>query len=671
MKRTLLVCVSLVAAASLLAIPAQAEHSYRKRSFFEVLFGIKPKPRKRVAINQEPWWDEDSDVREPRKKKNARKIARIVPGVDDPAVVKKKKLAPAVATAFIDPEIAEGFGMGNLVYAAPVLVAVNDRNIPRTSTGDATTDPIRLALADRETDIRATALIKKLVVEQYKSTDFQPLWVKDGALTARGAQVLTLLKASASEGLMQVQYLPPVLSGFDNVDDQIAGSTLAQAQLDVGLTVAAITYAQHVSGGVFDPALLSQYHDIKPETVDGKVALKVLSFSPFPAEYLKGLVPQHPAYFALKAELGRMDDTTIVVSRFPAGPRVKPGQKDPRIIALRAVLAEESLIQPVEVTDTNRSKLEFLDKPLAKVLKSYQKSRGLKETGQLDEDTVAVLGGVPPVGNRKLIAINMERLRWMPRNLGNRHVLVNQASYSVDVFESNKLIWESNVIVGKPLTQTAVFSETMKSVVFNPSWGIPPSILINEYLPKLRRDPNYLDKIGYQVVNLKGKLVKSKTIDWSTVGSDNLPGVLQPPGESNALGEVKFLFPNKHAIYMHDTPNRDLFVREKRNFSHGCVRVENPREFAQILLGWDAEDVAERIDGKESSTILLGNQVRVHLAYFTAWPSESGEIAYFGDAYERDKTLLAALNVAEKAFAPKRAQQVVENSKSTLKITID
>jgi murein L,D-transpeptidase YcbB/YkuD len=234
---------------------------------------------------------------------------------------------------------------------------------------------------------------------------------------------------------------------------------------------------------------------------------------------------------------------------------------------------------------------------------------------------------------------NMERMRWLPRQLGARHIFVNPAAFEADVVENGREVWSTRVIVGKPNTQTAVFHDEMELVVFNPSWGVPPSIIAKEYLPKLRRDPGYLDRLGFKVVNQNGKVIPSRSVRWSSYGSKVPFGIQQPPGAKNALGEVKFLFPNTHNIYMHDTPNRELFEEDARAFSHGCVRVQNPREFAAILLGWDAETVEQNIATPKSETVRLKQKIPVHLAYFTAWPDETGKIRFFDDIYGRDKAM--------------------------------
>jgi len=200
---------------------------------------------------------------------------------------------------------------------------------------------------------------------------------------------------------------------------------------------------------------------------------------------------------------------------------------------------------------------------------------------------------------------------------------------------------------------------------------MPQSILINEYLGKLRRDPGYFDRIGYQVVNAKGKKVSSRSISWGSVGANSGIGVVQPAGDGNALGELKFLFPNSHSIYMHDTPNRELFSENRRAFSHGCVRVQNPREFAKVLLGISDEEVESRIAQGNTQNVKLAEKVPVHLTYFTAWPDNDGKIRYFPDIYERDKTLEGARAITAKAFGNPSTVKIVEAAAKSTDISAD
>jgi murein L,D-transpeptidase YcbB/YkuD len=240
----------------------------------------------------------------------------------------------------------------------------------------------------------------------------------------------------------------------------------------------------------------------------------------------------------------------------------------------------------------------------------------------------------------------MERLRWLPRYLGKRYVFVNQAAFQLRMVDEGREIWRTKVIVGKPNTQTVAFSDKMETVIFNPSWGVPASIMKNEMIPKLLRDPDYLDRLGYRIV-IPGsnKVIQSSWVDWWRYRDGKVPFLIQqPPGDDNALGEVKFLFPNAHDIYMHDTPYRELFAKDVRALSHGCVRIENPRHFAELLLGLDAADIDARIEGGVSEQTPVTKETAVHLTYFTAWPQDDGRIVYYDDIYGRDQRMARAFS---------------------------
>lgn len=652
MNRVILLSISIAAALAVAAPSADAGFFKKKKrpTFFENLFGAQSfegnsRDRKLRQAGRN-WWEQDG-------------------GYGDSIFGKKGS-----GTAFVDPEEGGSHGMGNLNYALPKSMALFDPSFSNLSTTETEASFIRLALSDMDTPVRASDAVRKLVLDHYRNTGFKPLWTNGGKLTERGGVLLQLLAKAGDEGLNPDRYLPTALASYSGPDGQVAGDGIALAQLDVGLTVSALNYARHISGGAFEPELLSSYYDVKPEYADPAVALKVLAYSPFPADYLQSLAPAHPAYRALKAELAKLATEKDKTKPFASGKRVKAGQKDERIGELRIRLAAEGFLPAAAASIGEEA--ATLDKPLIKALLAYQKARGIGQTGQLDQATVRALnGGDAPDALREKLIANMERIRWLPKNLGRRYVFVNQAAFRVDVMEDGKRAWTSKVVVGRPDMQTVLFSDVMETVVFNPTWGVPQSILLNDYLPKLRNDPSYLDRKGFQVVNAQGQRVSSSSVDWYSVGKGSGIGVVQPAGEDNALGKIKFLFPNKHSIYMHDTPNKELFAESQRSFSHGCVRVENPREFAQVLLKWDAAKVDGRIAGGKTSTVKVRDEIRVHLTYFTAWPDDSGKIQYFSDGYGRDEGLVKALKNTAAVFARKDPAKLVQNAGSEPPVKID
>jgi len=553
---------------------------------------------------------------------------------DTPKTSKRSKVVIVDADPGGDP----GFGMGNLTYVPPKLVALSGITLASAAPADAAAAAIYGQLSTEGPSLRVLLAARDALLAQYAAQSYRPIWLKDGKLSERGKDVLKLLASAGEEGLQAQGYLPTGLSSFDSPLPEYDAA--AMARLDIDLSAAALRYAHDASGGQFEPERLSRYHDVSPPWVAPDQALKVIAFSPFAADYLKGLNPSHPAYAAMKKALAeiRAKQAEPQPEKIADGDIVKKGDSDPRIPAVRTRLAELGFTsEPADDAEP-----ELLDAELSVQLRLFQKQAGVKISGALGPQTVAALNTAGDGGSADKLLDNMERIRWLPRDLGNRYVFVNQAAFEAMVMKDGKPEWTTRVIVGKPDTQTAVFNDEMEMVVFNPSWGVPPSIIANEYLPKLRRDPGYLDKMGFKVVNQQGKVVSSRSVSWGSYGSKVPYGIQQPPGEKNALGELKFLFPNSHDIYMHDTPSRELFEKDVRAFSHGCVRVQNPREFASVLLGMTPEDVAAKVESKGSETVRLKEKLPVHITYFTAWPDEAGNIVYFNDIYGRDRTLETA-----------------------------
>ena len=521
---------------------------------------------------------------------------------------------------------------------------------------------IQAELLDPPIAIRVTLAERKAILADYQARGFKPLWTDAKGLTPRGREVLEVLARSGDDAMRPADYLPSALGSFEEDGTSLNHDPARLARLELGLTAMALKYARDASSGRLIPERLTTYNDLQPERVEAAKTMKILAFSPFAAAWLRSQQPQHPAYAKLKeAYIALRDSADFDAAPIPAGNRVKPGHTDRRLPAVRKALVGLGFYEaefrvdvagmPPALRQAALARETVLDASLAAAIKSFQAKVNLKPTGTLEPGTVTALNQHSPRENLDRLALNMDRMRWLPKNLGQRYVMMNQPAFELRIMDKGKQVWRTNVIVGKTHTQTVAFHDEMETVVFNPSWGVPQSIIAKEMLPILRKDPSYLDRNGYRVILPNGKIVKSRSINWRIYGNKIPLSVQQPPSDDNALGEIKFLFPNTHNIYMHDTPTRALFAKPVRAFSHGCVRVENPREFATHVMGLDRSEIDSRIDSGESTTVKLKHKLPVHLVYFTAWPDENGRIVYYDDIYGRDARMEKAYSevaVAEK-----------------------
>lgn len=597
--------------------PAEAASKTQKPAFLDKLFsnsGSKPTKKRRTMFGSFKDNPSYMEVDPATRKSSKRSKVRIVDA---------------------DPGGDAGYGMGNLTYVPPKLVPMGGIALSDAAPADPAAAAIHSQLISAVPSLRVLPATRDALLAQYAAQAYRPIWLKDGKLTDRGKDVLQLLAAAGEEGLEPQSYLPTGLASFASPLPEY--DQAAMARLDIDLSAAALRYARDASGGQFDPARLSRYHDVAPPWVAPDQALRVIAFSPFAADYLRGLNPTHTAYGTMKKALAdlRAIEAEPRDDKIADGDIVKKGGSDARIPAVRTRLAELGFTaEPADEADPY-----LLDAELSVQLRLFQKQAGVRVSGALGPQTVTALNNAGSGGSIDKLLDNMERLRWLPRDLGKRYVFVNQPAFEASVMKDGKPEWTTRVIVGKPDTQTSVFHDEMEMVVFNPSWGVPPSIIANEYLPKLRNDPGYLDRLGFKVVTQQGKVVPSSSVSWWEYGSKVPYGIQQPPGEKNALGELKFLFPNSHDIYMHDTPSRELFEKDMRAFSHGCVRVQDPRKFASVVLGITPEEVAAKVESRDSTTVRLKEKLPVHITYFTAWPDAAGNMVYFNDIYGRDRTL--------------------------------
>jgi murein L,D-transpeptidase YcbB/YkuD len=488
---------------------------------------------------------------------------------------------------------------------------------------------IRSELADAGTE--GTFLDKRDaagVAEYYAEQGYTPIWIEDGKLSDRALKVIQRIKQAAADGLDPSWYpLPPVQFGA------LAMPTDAGiAKADVELSDAVVTFARNLHSGRLDPNEVSPNFSYQPNLLDPLAVLASASTSDDEDALFTSYNPQHPEFQALRQRLAEIRDqpaaTQVIVAD---GPTLKLGVSDWRVVNLR---------QRLNVTDQVSDPLVYDDGVVAAV-KAWQASKGLKADGMLGKASLAVLNTVPanPVST---ILVNMERWRWMPENMGSFYVRVNIPNFNLDIYRNAKVVYTTRIVVGQTDKQTPIFSDEIETADVNPTWNVPSSIATKEMLPKAIANPASLS--GYQVFeNLDGTFrpVDPTQVDWSSVDMRRIQ-IKQPPGDDNALGSIKFLFPNPYAVYLHDTPSKSFFQRDYRALSHGCMRVENPWDFAAVLLQDDPNVSVPKLKalvGGRETAVALTHKIPVHITYFTAWIDASGELQLRNDLYGHDKEM--------------------------------
>ncbi len=366
----------------------------------------------------------------------------------------------------------------------------------------------------------------------------------------------------------------------------------------------------------------------KPELADpAAILMKVAAAGDEAAMVLKSFNPPQKGYEALREKLAELRHVSVATARvmIPGGPELKVGMRDPRVSLIRARFGLDA--EP----PTNSEDLVY-DTRVAAAVADFQKANGLPASGVLSARTIAALSGGQPLRLENEILANMERWRWMPRDMGESRIEVNVPDFTVSVIRAGEVVARNKVIVGNSKTPTPLFSNTMQFLIVNPSWNVPQSIIRKEMLPRLGQDPSYLQRLGYQVTRIHGLLF-----------------VRQPPGERNALGRIKFMFPNEYSVYLHDTPSRGLFGAAQRAFSHGCVRLDQPFAFAETVLGrdngWSAERVKHLIGGRERY-VYLPKPLPIHIEYFTAFVDGAGRLQLRNDIYGYSNRVKTALGLA-------------------------
>lgn len=471
----------------------------------------------------------------------------------------------------------------------------------------------------------------------YAARGYRLAWSDDEGPTERASQALATLRSAEAHGLDRNEYDEPGLTRrYAELIDQVdadAGRGQALAEFDTAVTVALLRLGRHVALGRVEAASMDERWNVRREPPSYVAALHA-GWEAGGDGFLEAVQPRHPEYQALRLALQALDGQTA--DGWPTVPRasLQIGRWNPAVVPLRRRLAASGYLPSDAVTDS-----AHYDAGVEAGVAAFQEHHSLPPTGRLDAATLAAMN-VPLDERLAQVALNLERWRWMPDDLGARHFVVNIPHYHLVAREDGKPVLDIRVVVGKRGNETPTFSDQMTHVVFSPYWNIPESIALEETAPAIARDPGYLSRNNMEVVDASGRVVPESSIVWDDESALTDLRFRQRPGADNALGLVKFMFPNRHNVYLHDTPADALFSRIGRAYSHGCVRVEEPEALAQYVLRdqpeWTTQAIHAAMRAGEARQVKLSQPIPVHIVYFTAWVDAQGGLHVAPDVYGYD-----------------------------------
>ena len=485
---------------------------------------------------------------------------------------------------------------------------------------------VRTALGD-------TVRLSDEVAVFYRNRAYRPVWVEGEDVLEEADAALRVLGGAVNDGLDPERYkFSAVLRlrrHFDEIESDIddAAEQHMLGDLDVMLTEGFRRYARDLAMGTLDPEASGVEWEIERNVDPGAQPIEAIANGAPPSDVVDALRPITPYYTRLMVALRRYRDVERAGGWPLAGDvgRIEPGESGAGVARVRARLSASADSVEAALARAGEGQPERYDERLVEAVERFQYRHGLEPDGVIGGATVEAMN--VPVEERILaIRTNLDRWRWLPRDLGNRFILVNVAGQELEVVDNDTVIMAMNVVVGKVGNETPIFRDTLEHIVVNPYWNVPENIAEEEIWPIAARDPGYLARNNYEVVSQGGRRA-----------------VRQRPGPDNALGEVKFLFPNRHDVYLHDTPADHLFSQNQRAFSHGCVRVERPRELARLLfeiaVERDPDDFDRLVTLDEEKWVNVKHKMPVYILYFTAWARPDGVVNFYDDIYRRDAGL--------------------------------
>jgi murein L,D-transpeptidase YcbB/YkuD len=490
-------------------------------------------------------------------------------------------------------------------------------------------------------EIQGEAISSVIVIPAlYQERNYSPLWTNQHSVQ----QLLDAIRSIGTDGLDPADYH---LATLEQLQQQ-TGSKASPSQLadfDILLTDSLVRLGYHLMIGKVDPVALDQNWNMDKTVgdLDTVLAMADAVTNAGVDQLIDSLRPQAPIYAQMKTALARYRHIAAAGGWQPLaeGPVIKSAMSDPRVPALRERLAASG-----EFTGADRQSSVY-DESLEKGVKLFQRRHGLEDDGIIGKDTLQALN-VPVEQRIDQLRVNLERARWILRDLPDDYVLVDIAGFHVRLVRDSNVVWETRAQVGKPYRTTPVFHSEITYMDMNPTWTVSPTILRKDVLPAIKRDPEYLQKKNMRVLDKQGNTIDPASIDWSRYPAAGFPYMIrQDPGPTNALGRIKFMFPNKHLVYLHDTPSKSLFDRTERAFSSGCIRIDKPYEFAELLLDdpqqWGQDEILRAIETKQTRSVSLPQPITVLLLYWTVDFDTDGNVVFKQDIYERDAPIVTGL----------------------------
>lgn len=509
--------------------------------------------------------------------------------------------------------------------------------------------PTRLTVQNRE--------LHKLdyLIPFYAQRNYQMAWLDaNGRPLPVAADLLKALGEAEYEGLRSGDYGRNTLQKLEASHHQGGGDGRQLAEFDLLLTDTYLSYASHLLAGRAIPRKIDPEWAIKPRARDLAQVLSSALSSGDIAGSLRDLPPKEKGYTQLRDVLNRYRKAEQAGGWPVVSGTLGPGAQGAAVRNLRLRLQASG-----DLAEGDPGKAPVYDKAVADAVRRFQKRHGLGETGSVNGSTLAALN-VSASQRIRQIELNMERWRWMPDQLGSRYILVNIPNFKMNVIENGKPVMEAKVVVGREERQTPTFTANMAYLVMSPKWYVPRSIAVKDKLPQLKRNPYALARQNIRIYNNAGQQINPASVNWKAIGKENFNYQFrQDAGPRNALGGIKFMFPNPYNVYLHDTPTRGLFSQSQRTFSSGCIRLSNPVELAEYLLKhdpkWNRQTIKAAASSGKQRVVNLPQEVPVYLLYWTVWVDENGLANFRGDIYNRDKPMVRALYQDGGAVNPKGA----------------